>query len=258
MDVMTLSNLSYEDKMAAMDKRISSRAYLDQEIEEEKIDALKEAIDEINKNNENFYLELHGPFKDAGKEVGISSSMFTGTFHYYVTISSEVNYLAQEYYGWYAEEVILLASHLGLGTCWVAGTYKKELVADTALEGQRNDAIIPIGYEMEKVPLKQRTIRRTLVSRNKKPKKLIDSDVEFDDIPDWIKRGLDAVIDGPSAVNLQPVSFSYKDGVLRAHFDESVGRWEAVDFGIAKLHFHLAVDEIGHWDEGQDSIYHLD
>ena len=46
MDVMTLSNLSYEDKMAAMDKRISSRAYLDQEIEEEKIDALKEAIDE--------------------------------------------------------------------------------------------------------------------------------------------------------------------------------------------------------------------
>ena len=184
--------------------------------------------------------------------------MFTGTFHYYVTISSEVNYLAQEYYGWYAEEVILLASHLGLGTCWVAGTYKKELVADTALEGQRNDAIIPIGYEMEKVPLKQRTIRRTLVSRNKKPKKLIDSDVEFDDIPDWIKKGLDAVIDGPSAINLQPVSFSYKDGVLRAHFDESVGRWEAVDFGIAKLHFHLAVDEIGHWDEGQDSIYHLD
>ena len=148
MDVMTLSNLSYEDKMAAMDKRISSRAYLDQEIEEEKIDALKEAIDEINKNNEKFYLELHGPFKDAGKEVGISSSMFTGTFHYYVTISSEVNYLAQEYYGWYAEEIILLAAHLGLGTCWVAGTYKKELVADTALEGQRNDAIIPIGYEV--------------------------------------------------------------------------------------------------------------
>ena len=33
MDVITLSNLSYEDKMAAMDKRISSRAYLDQEIE---------------------------------------------------------------------------------------------------------------------------------------------------------------------------------------------------------------------------------
>ena len=236
MDVMTLSNLSYEDKMAAMDKRISSRAYLDQEIEEEKIDALKEAIDEINKNNEKFYLELHGPCEDAGKEVGISSSMFAGTFHYYVTISSEVNYLAQEYYGWYAEEVILLASHLGLGTCWVAGTYKKELVADTALEGQRNDAIIPIGYEMEKVPLKQRTIRRTLVSRNKKPKKLIDSDVDFNDIPDWIN----------------------KDGVLRAHFDESVGRWEAVDFGIAKLHFHLAVGEIGHWDEGQDSIYHLD
>ena len=88
MDVMTLSNLSYEDKMAAMDRRISSRAYLDQEIEEEKIDALKEAIDEINKNNEKFYLELHGPFKDAGKEVGISSSMFTGTFHYYVTIES--------------------------------------------------------------------------------------------------------------------------------------------------------------------------
>ena len=258
MDVMTLSNLSYEDKMAAMDKRISSRAYLDQEIEEEKIDALKEAIDEINKNNEKFYLELHGPCEDAGKEVGISSSMFAGTFHYYVTISSEVNYLAQEYYGWYAEEVILLASHLGLGTCWVAGTYKKELVADTALEGQRKEAIIPIGYEMEKVPLKQRTIRRTLVSRNKKPKKLIDSDVEFDDIPDWIKKGLDAVIDGPSAINLQLVSFSYKDGVLRAHFDESVGRWEAVDFGIAKFHFHLTVGEIGHWDEGQDSIYHLD
>ena len=122
MDVMTLSNLSYEDKMAAMDKRISSRAYLDQEIEEEKIDAIKEAIDEINKNNEKFYLELHGPCEDAGKEVGISSSMFTGTFHYYVTISSEVNYQAQEYYGWYAEEIILLASHLGLGTCWVAGT----------------------------------------------------------------------------------------------------------------------------------------
>lgn len=258
MDVLVLSNLSYEEKMNAMDKRISSRAYLDKEVEEEKIAAIRQAIDEINKNNEGFHLELQGPFEDAGEKVGISSSMFSGTFHYYVSISSEANYLAQEGYGWHAEEIVLLAAHLGLGTCWVAGTYKKELLEDTALQGQRNDAIIPIGYENEKPPLKQRTIRRTLVSRNKKPQKLIDCDIDFKDLPDWVKKGLDAVIDGPSAVNLQPVSFSYKEGVLRAHFDESVGRWEAVDFGIAKLHFHLAAGEIGHWDEGQDSIYHLD
>ena len=258
MDIKVLSNLSHEEKMAAMDRRISSRAYLDKEVEEEKIKQIKDAIDEINKSNDNFYLELHGPYEDAGKEVGISSSFFAGTFHYYVSISSEVNYLSQEYYGWYVEEIILLAAHLGLGTCWVAGTYKKEWLEDTALEGQRHDAIIPIGYEMEKTPLKQRTIRKTLVSRNKKPKKIIESDVDFDDLPEWIKEGLDAVIDGPSAVNLQPVSFSYKEGILRAHFDESVGRWEAVDFGIAKLHFHLAAGEIGHWNDGQDSIYHLD
>lgn len=258
MDVLVLSNLSYDEKMAAMDKRVSSRAYLGKEIEDEKIDAIREAIDEINKNNDVFHIELHGPCEDAGREVGISSSMFSGTFHYYVSISSEVNYLAQECYGWYAEEIVLLASHMGLGTCWVAGTYKKELLEDTALEGQRHDAIIPIGYEKEKTPLKQRTIRKTLVSRNKKPQKIIDTDVNFNDLPDWIKKGLDAVIDGPSAINLQPVSFSYKEGVLRAHFDESVRRWEAVDFGIAKLHFHLAAGEIGCWDDGQDSIYHVD
>ncbi len=258
MDVLVLSDLSYDEKVKAMDDRISSRAYLDKEIEKEKIDIIEDAISKINENNELFHLKLHGPYEDAGEEVKISSRMFNGTFHYYVSISSEVNYLAQEYYGWYVEELILLATHLGLGTCWVAGTYEKELLADTALEGQRHDAIIPIAYEKEKIPLKQRTIRRTLVSRNKKPQNIIDSDIDFNNLPDWVKKGLDAVIDGPSAVNLQPVSFSYKDGILRAHFDESVGRWEAVDFGIAKLHFHLAAGEMGHWDEGQNSIYHLD
>jgi hypothetical protein len=62
------------------------------------------------------------------------------------------------------------------------------------------------------------------------------------DAPDWFLSGMLAVQKAPSAVNRQPVFFSYKEGKVSAWIDaldELADDSYALDLGIAKCHFEV-------------------
>lgn len=122
--------LTREQKLAAIAARISVRAYEGRAIEDEKIALLSRYVEYANAAQDSVVLGLHGPFENAGEECGIAKSMFAGAFHWFASLSYPVHDAAEEVCGWYGEEFILLATHLGLGTCWVAGTYDKEKTAE--------------------------------------------------------------------------------------------------------------------------------
>ena len=171
---------------------------------------------------------------------------------------SDADDLALEKCGYYGQELVLLATHLGLGTCWVAGTFDREITDATIGDGQALVAIIPIGYAQEKTPFAQRAIRTNIRRRSKKPEETVEADVPYAELPSWIRSGAEAIIAGPSAVNQEPVVLTWQDGTLTARYvvKDKPREITIVDFGIAKLDFERLCGRPGRWDWGQGSAYH--
>lgn len=63
-----------------------------------------------------------------------------------------------------------------------------------------------------------------------------------------------AVQKAPSAVNRQPVVFTYKGGIVTALVENTVGDGFALDLGIAKLHFELGAGG-GTWAFGNGAEF---
>ena len=59
------------------------------------------------------------------------------------------------------ESIVLYATSMGLGTCWIGGTFKKGQFAKAmqVQEGEILPIVLPIGYEKEKKSIIDKTMR---------------------------------------------------------------------------------------------------
>lgn len=165
--------------------------------------------------------------------------------------------LGLEAAGYAMEELVIYATHLGLGTCWLAATLNRE--AFTQEMHVRDDewmpAISPIGYPAEKRSLQERMMRGTMKSSQRKPWKELFFLPDFHtplteaDAGDYAE-ALELLRLAPSATNAQPWRVVMDDKAF--HFYAVVGKEaltenppviQRVDTGIAACHFHLAVKE---------------
>lgn len=177
---------------------------------------------------------------------------------------------AMEDYGYCMENIVLMATDLGLGTCWLGGTFNRSASA-SRINKRDNEvipAISPLGYPKDK-SIRNSVIRIVVRSNSRKAwEKLYfygDSDVPLPrDIGRAYQLGLDCVRIGPSASNRQPwriIKEKDKDvyhfylsrtpGYGRLYPDVSL---QDVDMGIAMCHFELAVREMnekGRWEDVQ-------
>ena len=65
-----------------------------------------------------------------------------------------------------------------------------------------------------------------------------------------------AVQRAPSAMNKQPVMFSYEDGRVRASVSDTTKYLVGFDLGIAKLHFELGSGGgAWEWGSGAEFVY---
>ena len=75
-------------------------------------------------------------------------------------------------------------------------------------------------------------------------------------VPEWFNQGMDAVYLAPTARNLRPFVFKYKDGQVTAFTTVST-ETAMIDLGIAKLHFELGAGG-GSWEYGNNGYYYFD
>lgn len=242
------------DIMQAIGTRISCRAYDDRAIEAEKLEQLAECIDEGNRAG-GLGMVLVRP-EDGGAELKLAKAMFAGSPSTYVALFSPTDGDARDRLGYFGEKVVLLATQLGLGTCWVFGTYDKQSVRVQPTDASHELlGVIPVGYPAAKMPLKQRTVRAALRKRDKKPDEIYAG---YGSAPDWVRAGIDAVIAGPSAVNGQPVVFVDAEDGIAATLPKMKNDIELSDLGIAKLHFELGAASqgtTGTWSWGQGGTF---
>ena len=209
------------DLIEIMKQRHSVRQYADKKIPEEIRNELNKCINEYNtKGNLNIQIFYDEP-------VCFSSRMakygrFENCNNYIVMIGKKAPDL-DERVGYYGELLVLKAQKLGLNSCWVALTHGKSKAVLGKYE--KEVIIISIGYGANQ-------------GKPHKDKALSSLSNISDDSPEWFKKGMEAVMLAPTAVNQQKFHFTQNGNTVTAK-TTGIGSCLKIDLGIVKCHFEL-------------------
>ena len=147
---------------------------------------------------------------------------FENTNNYIAMVGKKSDGL-EERCGYYGEKLVLKAQELGLNTCWVALTHGKSKAVIGSDE--KEVIIIALGYG-----------KTQGVSR--KSKTAADVSNITADSPEWFKRGVEAALLAPTAINQQKFKFMLDGSTVYASSGR-LGPNLRVDLGIVKCHFEL-------------------
>ncbi len=165
----------------------------------------------------------------------------------------------QEAVGYTGEGIILGATSMGLGTCWVGGYFYPEAVAHRiSIElNERILAVTPVGITLDSFSFQEKLMTGFgYMHRRKRLKEMVTGTPR----QDWMKTALEAARLAPSAVNRQPWRFFLSDNTISVTPDkdrdtDKISR--RLDCGIAMLHLELGARYsgiIGRWTFPPDSV----
>lgn len=144
----------------------------------------------------------------------------------------------------------------GLGTCWVAGTFRPEIVSDKIelKEYQEIMAITPIGYTKKKYSLEEKMVSMMVSSHKRKGLDELCKGGFQEEWSEWIKASLECARLAPSAVNRQPWIFTVENDSIIVSVRDMDKHKEVsakLDCGIAMLHLEVGAryyNEEGQWE----------
>ena len=223
----------------AIEARHSVRSYKEQPLTAEVVKALEEKIAALNREG-HLHMQLIQNEPKAFQGTLAKYGKFRGVSNYVVMAGKKADDL-DERIGYYGTQLVLQAQTLGLNTCWVGLSYSKVQGTYVLEEDEKIACYIAIGYgETQGVGHKVKTVEQ--VSRSALP--LGSSKNASDTTPSWFKKGVEAALLAPTAVNQQKFSFEYvgmKDGrhQVSAKKGFSMIGYTKMDLGIAKCHFEI-------------------
>ena len=211
------------DILESINKRHSVRAYLDKEIDKNIINELQKEVDICNELGE-LHIQLAINEPKAFDSMLAHYGKFSNVKNYIAMIGKKSSKL-EEKCGYYGERLVLKAQMLGLNSCWVGLSFKKISDAFIINSDEKLVIVIAIGYG----------VTQGTAHRLRKPS---DFCKDYDTAPEWFKKGLDATILAPTAINQQKFSFElqYDKVIARA----KIAFFSKVDLGIVKYHFEIA------------------
>ncbi|MBR4390129.1 MAG: nitroreductase [Prevotella sp.] len=210
--------------LEAIERRHSVRRYEDRDIEPEKIRALQQLVNECN-HDTGMHIQMVVNDPKAFDSRWVHYGRFSGVRNYFV-IAGKKSKKLEEKGGYYGERLVLETQMMGLNTCWVALTYRKNPEVYNLAEGEKVVCVIAFGYG-----------KTQGVSHKIKPRAEV---MECDDMPpEWFTRGVDAALLAPTALNQQKFRFILCNG-NKVRLRKGFGFWTKVDLGIVKYHFEVA------------------
>ena len=263
--------MSTEFKKSVIDLikiRKSIRSYKSVDIKQED---KKNIIDFIKKDhNTVFGCKLRFEFIDASdldpgdlKNLG-TYGMITGA-KYFISGTDKSNSKKDHClvdFGYVFEKIILFLTDLGLGTCWLGGTFNKKGFSEKIMLKQDEviPAVSPFGIISKKRHLKSSVIRALAGSKNRKQWDKLFFNNNFLNPLDESDSGsykvpLEMVRLGPSASNLQPWRIIRENNIFHFFIRRSKRTGylniQYIDIGISLCHFELAASELdlkGKWE----------
>jgi len=154
-----------ESMIDVINRRVSVRTYSEQAIETEK---KQKILDLLNSENRGPFgnkvrlamIDLSEAEKNETKSLGTYG--FISGARLYVVSAVKGGPGAMEDLGYCFEKAILGATGLGLGTCWLGGTFNRASFARrmNVTDDEVVPAISPIGYARDKRAVRERLLRR--------------------------------------------------------------------------------------------------
>ena len=242
-----------DEMLEAIGKRTSRRSYLTTPLSAEDVAWLEERIALYNERG---HLRMRLVTGDKSAFTGFSPKygMFSGVRNYIAFVTDGRDAVELEKVGYYGELLVLLATSLGLGTCWVGGSFNRKAVERGLTSGHKVPLVVALG-NVEAAPSGKERLIRGQVHRKVKP--LAELYTSDGPVPDWFMDGMRAVAQAPSAANRQAVVFDYRDGAVVATVKGSsalTASYDGVDLGIAKAHFEIGADD-GTWAFGKEAAF---
>jgi nitroreductase len=246
--------------------RVSCRTYENRPIDQDLYNKIKSNISEPYKNppfgtNAIFQI-IHTPDFKGKHQIGTYG--FINGAEYYIVGKIKQGKYDLEDFGYQMEKIILYATSLGLGTCWLGATFTRSAFGNiiNLTDDEISPAISPIGYKAKKMGLLDRSLRKIAGSNNRKPftelffensiTTPIAQETSVYSIP------LELVRLAPSASNKQPWRIIKEQDKNIFHFYlcrtggyEKTTRLlnacdlQRVDMGIAMSHFESGAIELG-------------
>ena len=246
-------HLPADDWHRAIFSRRSRRTFAARPVEHEKLDRLRTVCRDFR------------PFPGARAELVLRSpeNVFKGLIGRYGRVNGAPHYIAfigdmeasrvQEATGYMGEGVILEATALGLGSCWVGGFFRADAVGrDLALaRNERVLSITPVGYPVSREDFSERMLEGLAGSRRRKS---LTELVLEGRASGWTEKAIEAARLAPSARNRQPWRFRVQDSSIIVTEDGKPslpGISKRLDCGIAMLHLELgarAAGVTGSWE----------
>ena len=243
------------DVLAAIKQRVSVRSYADRPVDGALLDGLLERARSAE--------HVTGVPPRVALVSGVEETQRVLTFivgayglvqtppHLLVGVMPEESEIARLDLGYVLEQVVLEATRLGLGTCWVTGTYDAGRAGDAVglTSGEVAAAVCALGYPTEGGwgRLHSRTVRRLARGHRRKPL----SEIVFsgswegpwspDDAAPELVAALEHARLAPSAANLQPWRFIVKPDYVAL----ALVRPAPIDGGIVMAHLALASAALG-------------
>jgi nitroreductase len=164
-------------------------------------------------------------------------------------------------FGYVFEKMVLYITGLGLGTCWLGGTFNRKGFSDKVglKMGEILPGVSPVGYSVEKRRFKDSAIRMFAgADRRKSWDRLFFNESFSEPLDksslDEYSLPLEMVRRGPSASNMQPWRIVREDNNMFHFFVEVSGVYQKrpghlnlqyIDMGICLCHFGLTASELG-------------
>ncbi len=217
-------------QLEAIEARHSVRKYKDEPIPEDILAILRNKISEINQEA-GLHIQLVTDEPKAFSGL-IAYGSFSGVKNYFVMAGRKDDDL-DEKIGYYGEQLVLLAQTLGLNSCWAGVSYSKIPGTYALEEGEKIGCYIALGYgQTQGAAHKVKDVREI-------------SNVS-DVTPKWFRKGVEAAVLAPTAVNQQKFFLEYvgfKDygklpKVSAKPLFSMVG-YSRMDLGIVKYHFEI-------------------
>lgn len=237
--------------LEAIVERVSRRTYLGEPIDEQSELTLNDLIKVYNstsgmtsfllKNGSSAFdsfIKCYGFFKNVKSLIVLKGSINDPDL--------------KEKTGYYGQRLMLKATQLGLGTCWVGGTFLKDDVLFEIEDDEEVYCVITIGKVPENLSTKEKAIIKLMHLKTKDINEFYISDVEHENLPGYFIMGYKSISKAPTARNTQKVTVEYKEGTTTIHVPDNY-KFDLVDLGIAKANFEIAAG--GYFPLGNHAIY---
>jgi len=233
---------------SAIENRISRRKFENEpitDLEKENIISIINQLNEASGLTMEFMEDGSGAFGKLRKSYGL----FTNVRSLILMKGKKDDKDLKEKLGYYGEDLVLAITDLGLGTCWVGGTFDKD---ELHIDSGEDLACVVVAGKVAAPSLKEKMVRSVT---HRKVKSMEERIISTQPLPHWAQNGMKAVLFAPSAKNTQKVMFKYENNILSAQIADDYSM-DMIDLGIAKKHFEIGAG--GTFEFGNGGIFHLE